>query len=147
MALIGRHKYKILILKFPEHDVTHIANNRIGTILKSQEKFNLAIEYFKIAQTNENSEVNAQMQYDIAECYQALGENKKAVDEYLKVEYKYPIGDFWAKRAQFQCANLLEKMGKKDRALNLYKKLSEQEGREADQARERLKILEQYSRK
>lgn len=49
-------------------------------------------------------------------------------------------------RARLKCAELLEKTGQNERALNIYEKLSEGSGKEAKSARERIKVLKQYTR-
>jgi tetratricopeptide (TPR) repeat protein len=139
-------QYEILIQKYPESSITNIANNRIGMILKAQNKDTLAIEYFKVARTGENSELNAQIQFDIAECCEKTGRDEEAIEEYLRVEYKYPIGKFWVARARLKCAALLEKHGEDKRALKMYRKLAEGEGTEADDARKRIELLTRYSR-
>ena len=51
----------------------------------------------------------------------------ESVEEYLKVEYKYPRGTFWMMRSYLKCARILEGQGRMDRALGLYRKLAEGE--------------------
>jgi len=133
-------KYEMLIQQHPKNPITRIANNRVGTILKMQDNYALAIEYFKVARGEENSEINAQMQFDIAECYEKMGMESNAVEEYLKVEYEYPKGKFWVTRAHLNCAKLLEKQGKNESAFNLYQKMAEDTGQEAEYAKEKIKM-------
>ncbi|MFC1644117.1 tol-pal system YbgF family protein, partial [Candidatus Omnitrophota bacterium] len=134
-------QYETLIQKYPENEITNIANNRIGTLLKSQGKYALAVEYFRIALTGENSETNAQLQFDIAECHENMDMEGEAIEGYLKVEYKYPLGRFWVMRARLKCAELLEKHGENERAFKLYQKLASGEGTEAEYAKEKIKLL------
>ena len=129
-----------MIRRYPDNEMTNVANNRIGGILKSQEKYGLAAEYFKIALTPGNSELNAQIQFDIAECMEASDRDAEAVEEYLKVEYRYPRGEFWVMRARLKCAELLEKLGQIERSVKIYRKLAEGEGREAELAKEKIRL-------
>ena len=114
--------------------------------MKSREKYDLAIGYFKVALTGENSERNAQIQFDIAQSYEKKGTEEKAIEEYLKVEYKYPRGEFWVTRSRLKCAGLMEKLGRNKKALAIYQKLAEGEGQEAKFAKEKIKLLKQYTK-
>jgi len=123
-----------------------MANNRMGSIYKAQEKYSLAIEHFKIALSAEDNETNAQVQYDIAESYEKNGEEGAAIEEYLKVGYRYPGGKFWVARADYKCAELLEKGGEMDRARKLYEKLAGGDSKESELARQKLLLQKRLYR-
>jgi TolA-binding protein len=139
-------EYQDILTVHPEGDTAKLANNRIGGIFKEQGKYMLAAEHFRIALSGENSPLNAQIQYDIAECYEKAGHIEKAAEEYLKVEYNYPKGRYWVARSLLNCARLMEKNGDNRSAVRLYRKLSEMEGPEAEEARTRLRSLRMYTR-
>ncbi|MBF0493517.1 MAG: tetratricopeptide repeat protein [Candidatus Omnitrophica bacterium] len=134
-------QYKGLLRKYPSSKFASTANNRIGIMLKDQNKYELSIEYFKLSLNEQNTEVNSQIQFDIADSYEKLGDTDRAIEEYLNVEYKYPRGKPWLMQAEERCALLLEKKGQFDKALNLYRKLSEGEGNEAEFAKEKIRLL------
>ncbi len=100
----------------------------------------MAMDYFKIALTGENSEMNAQIQYDIAQCYEKIGKDDEAIEEYIKVEYRYPQGKFWVMQSRLKSAELFEKKGDTETALKVYQKLADGGGPEAEKAR--AKVLE-----
>ncbi|MDD4957189.1 MAG: tetratricopeptide repeat protein, partial [Candidatus Omnitrophica bacterium] len=139
-------EYERLINRYPNSGITSLANIRIGVILKEQGNFRLALEYFRVGLTDENTENNAQVQYDIAECYETLGMPDKAIEEYLKVDYKYPQGKYWVNQALLKTAELLEKSGENSRAYKIYNRLAEGDGQEAELAKEKIKTIKQYTR-
>ncbi|HPS20357.1 MAG TPA: tetratricopeptide repeat protein [Candidatus Omnitrophota bacterium] len=145
-AKLGRYsdavaQYKGLAKRYPDRETGRVANRRIASILKTQGKYDLAGEYFKFAITGEDSETNAAIQYDIAECCELKGNTDAAIAEYLKVGYRYPKGTFWVKRADYKCARILETKGDMQKAYEMYLKLSRGDGDEAAYAREKLKLL------
>ena len=135
-----------LIQKYPDNKITNIAKEKVGTIFKLQGKYMRAIDYYKMALTDENSEINSQIQFDTAECYDKAGLINDAIEEYLNVEYRYPKSEYWVMRALFRCAELSEKEGDTKRALSLYQKLSDMKGKEAELSRSKVKALKQYAR-
>ncbi|MBF0215641.1 MAG: tetratricopeptide repeat protein [Candidatus Omnitrophica bacterium] len=139
--LRARAIYETLLRKYPDNPIAKIANYRIGIILKDEKEYDLAIEYLRIGMGAENNDLNAQVQFDLAECYELKGIEARAIEEYLKVEYKYPNGVFWVTRARKRCAELLEKKGETDKAVAIYRKLAEGDGEEARYAQEKLKWL------
>jgi cellulose synthase operon protein C len=124
--------------------IANIANSRIGIILKAREQYTLALEYFRMALTGDNSEMNAQIQFDLAECYEKTGDIRRALEEYLKVEYRYPAGGFWLMRSRLKCAEILEAEKEFGKAYRMYEKLSRSSGKESEHAREKMEILKGY---
>jgi TolA-binding protein len=133
--------YKTVANSYRDTGIANIANNRIGIILKAREEYVLAMEYFRMALTGDNTETNAQIQFDLAECYEKSGDYMRALEEYLKVEYRYPAGDFWLMRSRLKCAELFEARGDIDKAYKMYEKLSRGTGKEAEHAGERMRRL------
>jgi TolA-binding protein len=138
--------FKDFIRNYSDNKLSNIAKEKIGTCLKLQQEYMRAIDYYEMALTGENSDMNTQIQFDIAECYDKTGRIQEAIEEYLKVEYKYPKNEYWVTRALYRCAELLEKEGETERARKLYKKLSGKTGKEAELARKKIKILQRYTR-
>ena len=100
-----------------------------------------AIGYLKQAQTAEDTDFNAQIQYDIAECHELNNDLENAIIEYLKISYMYPQNTFWAARAELKCANLLERMQRWDQAIKVYTRLAQRKVKESEYAIKRLDWL------
>ena len=107
----------------------------------NKKDFPTAIKYLKKAQTPDDTDFNAEIQYDIAGSYELNNDNEQAVIEYLKASYMYPRNIFWSARAELKCAKLLEKMQKWDQAINVYERLAGRELKESEFAKERLEWL------
>ena len=140
-----RH-YETVATVYKGSGIANIANNRIGIILKSGEQYVLAMEYFRRALTRENTQTNAQIQFDLAECYEKEGDNLRALEEYLNVEYRYPAGEFWVMRSRLKCAELFEAGGDMEKARKMYEKLARGFGRDAEYAKQKMEQLKDYVR-
>ena len=101
----------------------------------------LAAAHFKKAITDEDTEQNALMQYEMARSMEETGESQKAVNEYLKVAYMYPGSKYWSVKARFRCAQIFEKEEQFDKAKRLYEKLADEPMDEGDLAKKRLAWL------
>lgn len=134
-------RFDDLALRFPGSAVAKTALRKTATIMKEMKNYDGAVASLSKALTKENTELNAQVQFEIAECYEAKAEAAKAVEEYLKVPYLYPAGTFWSVRAQLKCAQLLERMERYDDAKTIYEKLARMDIEESEFARQRLEWL------
>ena len=134
-------EFKSVIEDFKDSSFTGTANRKIGRILMDKKKFIEAIEYLKNAQTIEDTDFNAQIQYDIAEAYELKGDPESAVTEYLKVSYMYPESTFWAAKAEAKCGGLLEGAQEWGQAINVYDRLAKRGVKESEHAIERLEWL------
>ncbi len=134
-------KLEELAKRFPGSDSGKMAYRKIAKIKKIKKDFDQAIEYYRKALTGDNNELNAEIQYEIAESYEMKGDLQGASDEYLKVTDLYSNGAFWSVRAQLKCAQALEAVGKPCEASLLYEKLAGMEVEESDFAKKRLDIL------
>ena len=100
-----------------------------------------AVEYLKKAQTQDDTDFNAQIQYDIAESFELNKDSERAVLEYIKISYVYPRSTFWVSQAELKCGNLLEEMKKYDQAIKVYERLSRRDVKESEYAKKRLEWL------
>ncbi|GAG29513.1 unnamed protein product, partial [marine sediment metagenome] len=135
------NEFKLVVSKYKDTPFTRTANRKIGRILMDKGDFLQAIEYFNKAQTTEDTDFNAQIQYDIAESYELNQDPESAIVEYLKVSYMYPQNTFWAARAELKCANLLENTQRWNQAIKVYERLAGREVKESEHARKRLAWL------
>jgi TolA-binding protein len=129
---------KTIIEKYPGTQFEKVASRRIGDMLKERGLYNAAIERYKAAITDTQSNFNAETQFLIAECYEESGDVDQAIPEYLKVKYLYPDISPWPGRAQLRAATLFEgKLRWKD-AVKIYEELASGKRGEAKYAKERL---------
>ncbi|MBU0604722.1 MAG: tetratricopeptide repeat protein, partial [Candidatus Omnitrophica bacterium] len=134
-------RFEDIAARFPGSDTGKMAYRKIAKIKKIEKDFDQAIEYYRKALTGDNTELNAEIQYEIAESYEMKGDLRRASDEFLKVMDLYSNGVFWSVRAQLKCAQAFEAIGKPDEASRLYEKLAGMEVEESDFAKKRLELL------
>ena len=134
-------EFTLVAEKYKNMPFARKANSKIGRIFADRKDFGGAINYFKKAQTVEDTDFNAQVQYDIAEAHELNGDIDEAVVEYLKVSYMYPRNAFWAARAELKCAAVLESLQRWDQAIKVYERLSKRDLKESKYAKERLDWL------
>lgn len=127
--------------RFPGSGIARGAYRKAAKLKKDARDYDGAVSYLEKALTKDNDELNAQVQYEIAESYEAKNELGRAVEEYLKVPYLYSKGTFWSVRAQLKCAQLLERMERFDDARKLYEKLADMDIEESQLAKQRLEWL------
>jgi len=137
-AALGLGKF---VSDFPDSELARTAYMKIAKIKKDKGDPDGNIAYLRKAQTGADTELNSQIQYEIAEALEHNGDLAKATEEYMKVPYMYPKGIFWSVRAQLKCAQVMERLGKNDEARKLYEKLAGMDAEESDLARKRLEWL------
>ena len=78
--------------------------------------------YLKAISLAGNSEIAARSQFQIGECYFALGKYEQAVKEFVKVElaYNYPK---WTSKAMLEMSQALDRMKKIEQANDILEKL------------------------
>lgn len=146
LAAIGKESEAIrrleeVIDKHPNTPFEKLSLEKIGEILKKQNKPEEAIPYLKKALTDEGSELNARIQFHLAECYEDLSNYDTAVTEYLKVPYLFNNKSGWGAKAQLRSARIFEKENKIEDAKRLYEKLAKEDVDEAKYAKERLEYF------
>ncbi|MDD5421985.1 MAG: tetratricopeptide repeat protein, partial [Candidatus Omnitrophica bacterium] len=128
-------------------ELVNTVYRKVANIKKDRKEFDSAIFYFSKVLGADNNESNAQLQYEIAECYENKGEFAAAAEEYLKVPYLYSKGVFWSIRSQLKCAQVFERLGKPDEAARLYEKLADMDVEESVFAKKRLEWLKWEKKK
>lgn len=134
-------KFEEVTSKYPNGVLAGLAYRKMAKIRKGGGDYAAAIECLKRSLTAENNELNAQTQYEIAECYELKPDQLKAQEEYLKVPAIYSKGKFWSIRAQLKCAKIFEDLGKTADAKMLYEKLAEMDVEESAFAKKRLEWI------
>ncbi|MCM8790506.1 MAG: tetratricopeptide repeat protein [Candidatus Omnitrophica bacterium] len=117
-------RFEELSSKYPRSELAKSSYRKIAAIKRDAGDFAAAIEYYGKALTADNTESNAQIQYEIAEAYELKGQTLRACEEYLKVPSLYSKGVLWSVKAQMKCAQAFERIGKYEDAVNLYEKIA-----------------------
>ena len=109
--------------KFPDDDPANIFSKRIdiGVMHKNLKAYSRALEYFRDLIRVASGEDEAEIQYNIAETYWAMGNFDQALLEYLRIPYLTLGKKFdWASAAKSQAAECYVKLSKYDEAVRLY---------------------------
>lgn len=136
--------YERLLRDFPEHQERQKWRLRLGFAYLQAEKPAQALRTFEQIEAGEDTELGAEVQFWLGECYFHLGEYEKAAQEYLRVAYLYPQKDPWAATAEYNAAMSYEKLGREEEARTIYRKLVASRGHGdqwGDMAQERLDKL------
>ena len=134
----GLGKFEELVYSYPNSEFARAAHKEAGEALKDAHSYNLAVAHFKKALTEEDSEMNAETQYNIAQCAEASGDLRAAVEEYLKVSYLYPSARLWGIKSEFRSAQIFEKNNEVEKAKKIYERLAGEPVEEGKYAKERL---------
>ncbi len=117
--------------KFPDDDPANIFSKRIdiGVMHKNLKSYNRAIEYLKDLQRTASGEDEAEIQYNIADTYFAMGNFEQALLEYLRIPYLTMGAKFdWASAAKSQAAECYVKLKKYQEAVGLYEEILKKNG-------------------
>jgi tetratricopeptide (TPR) repeat protein len=120
------------------------AHKKIGLIYQSQGLYNMAIDSYRKAITNESSDFNAELQFIIAQCLEDESYFDDAVSEYLKVCYLYPNIRHWVVKARLRVAHIFEFQGKWDEAKKIYEEIALEGNEESKYAQEKLLWIDRH---
>jgi tetratricopeptide (TPR) repeat protein len=134
-------RFRELVSRDPASDYAGRSYRKMARIKRDLKDYDQAAEYLAKALNRDNNELNAQIQYEIAECAEEKGDLAKAVEEYLKVTYLYSNGAFWSVRATLASAKLFERLEKFEEARRLYEKLADMDVEESAFAKQRLEWI------
>jgi len=104
--------------KIPVGDVY----TRIGDSHYRLGSYQNAIHAYQGALARQDRAAQPGTQYWIGFCYFLLGRDDQAVAEFLKIPELYPEAGMWVGTAYYWAGRCSEKLGKKDLALQYYKK-------------------------
>ncbi len=127
--------------RFPGSTMARGAWRKMAVLSKEAGDIDSALVYFGKALGSGDNERNAQVQYEIAECYEQKGDLARAAIEYLRVPELYAADSFWSIRAELKGAQLLERTGDRESARKLYEKLAGMDIEESQFASGRLDLL------
>ncbi len=132
--------------KFPDDDPVNIFSKRIdiGVMHKNLKAYNRALEYFKDLIKIASGEDEAEIQFNLAETYWAMGNFEQALLEYLRIPYLTLGKKFdWASAAKSQAAECYVKLSKYDEAVRLYEDIIRVNGVTSDYGKYSKQRIEQ----
>ncbi len=132
--------------KFPDDEPANIFSKRIdiGVMHKNLKAYNRALEYFKDLIKVAAGEDEAEIQFNIAETYWAMGNFEQALLEYLRIPYLTLGKKFdWASAAKSQAAECYVKLSKYDEAIRLYEDIIRTNGVASDYGKYSAQRIEQ----
>ena len=113
---------------------------------KGQQEYQKAVETYQQALASEQRSSQAgdpELQFQIADACELAGQNDKAVEEYLKIPYLYPLEATWGTKANLRVARIFEDSERWDDAKNIYRKIVESNIEESAFATERLEWIKE----
>jgi len=115
--------------EFPDADDILQQKIKIGTLLMGLHEYDRAIEQLKSLKVYADSESEARIQYWIAKSYYNMGQFKKSIFEFLKVQYlsqstKLP----WKTTAMYEASKAYIKLQEFDKASDLLRRIIQIEG-------------------
>lgn len=135
--------YNDIIQHSPEYQ--RDAYLKIAEVYKSQNDFNSALSaYLKAlnAEKGLSTIENPQLHFYIADTYELLENEQKAVEEYLKVPYLYPNQKKWVTKSYLRIGRIFEDEERWNEAKTVYEKIIDLEEAEAKFARERIEWIQ-----
>jgi len=84
---------------------------------------NAITDYNAVLRYNIKDDISARAQFQLGETYMELKEYDSAIKELVKVEINYGKFEQWVVRAKLEMGQILDKQGKKDLAIEQYRKL------------------------
>jgi tetratricopeptide (TPR) repeat protein len=122
----------------------------LGLLLEDATEYALAIKVFqKVIESDTEKKKKAEARFWMGECYQKMGDLKKAVQEYLLVVRHYPDAGIWGITARFKSAEIYQKTGNLAKALSFYRKVEKlgKGGSYGQFATERINEIEELIKK
>jgi len=131
--------YQEKLKDYPE--LAHLIYPKIADIRFQQGQYDEALSLYKKALTLVPTRQMADIQFKIAEVFQAQSKTSEAIEEYLKVPYLYSGNKPLEVKALLRAAAIYENEENVSEALKVYEKISALDVPEAKFARERIEAL------
>jgi tetratricopeptide (TPR) repeat protein len=99
-----------------------VLHTRIADCFFHMNDYQRALAAYRMALTDQELAERAQTQYWIGFCTFLLGRNAESITEFLKIPEAYPSSGMWVNTAYYWAGRASERMGRKDQAIELYRK-------------------------
>ena len=119
------------------------AQKRLAEILKAQGHLKEAAFYFGEALKKGMGEFACEAQFELAEVYETEGDLPKAAAEFVRVGELYPNSMVYADKSRWRAVALFEDLGNKRGAMAVYESIAATHSNRAEEARQKIKKLQQ----
>jgi len=115
--------------QYPNAENVFSTRIQIGTYLIRMHEYDRAIDYLKSLLREADVSSASEIQFWIAESYFNQNQYEKAIAEYLKIPYMNPPTKLdWAASALWKAGNAYERLGKSEKAIQLYERIIREKG-------------------
>lgn len=114
--------------KYPETENVFDMQVQVGILYRETERYSEGLELFQSILKNGNIDQQAAIQYNIAQCFQGLGELERAISEYLKVDFIGETKLEWGITGLYQAGLIYKQLGNFEQANNLFRKIIKRQG-------------------
>ena len=118
--------FETFMAEFPRSKYDRRAQMWRGWCLENLKKYDDAIrDYNAVLRFHIRDEISARAQFQIGECYMAQKKYEQAIKALVQVELNYSTlkNKAWSARAMLEMGQALDKLNKKDQAIEQYKKV------------------------
>jgi tetratricopeptide (TPR) repeat protein len=119
-----------------------LAQKKLAEILKTQGFLREAELYFSEALKRSRGDLACEIEFELAEVFEAKNEMDQAASEFLKLAHLYPNNAIYMDRARVRAAALLEYQKKYNEALKVYEMIADSQSSQADFAKEKIKKIQ-----
>ncbi len=124
------------IHRFPQAEDVLQKRVQVGNLYMKLNEYTRAVEMFREARKDADSETEAEIQYWIGKCFYSMGQFEQAIYEFLKVEYlSKPTKLPWNTTALYEAGQAYLKLRKSQQARKLFQKIVQKEGATSDLGR------------
>ena len=120
----AKKTFETFMAEFPRSKYDRRAQMWRGWCQENLKKYDDAInDYNAVLRFHIRDEISARAQFQIGECYMAMKKYNQAVKALVQVELNYSKFKNWSSRAMLEMGQVLDKLGKKEQAIEQYKKV------------------------
>ncbi len=117
------------VKQYPNADNAFSTRIQIGTYLIKMHEYDRATDYLKSLLREADAASASEIQFWIAEAYFNQNQYERAIAEYLKIPYMNPPTKLdWAASALWKAGNAYERLGKSEKAIQLYERIIHEKG-------------------
>jgi len=129
----AREAFRQIVDRFPETPLYYGATLNIVYTFMAERKYDEALDRLASFIDRAPDSLKMEVQYNIGDCYYAMGQYRDAIREFMKVKY-LPVNtdeDFqWMVTALFQGGTAYEALGEMEKAVEIYEHIIQISGRE-----------------
>lgn len=133
--------------KYPRGEHVFALKVALGRHLMNLKEYDRAIAHFRDLLPYADTESEAEIQFNIAQCYKEMGNFERATAEYLKVKYLTPRTKLpWHVTALFETGRCLLRLDEVEQAKKMFQRIVREQGAGSNFGRFALKQLEEIDK-